>query len=539
MRPGRVLRADRRCIRLSPGKGVFGVRIGVLCGHLPYYRVPLGLAEFQQLSELAYCSVVPRIPVRLSLLVAALALFSATCAVGGGRKGSDRLPNVVIILADDMGYGDPGCFADVSRIPTPHIDRLAREGMRFTDAHAAGAWCVPSRYGLLTGRYPCRRGKFSPNRESVIAPDCATLASLMREHGYATAMVGKWHLGFDGVSPTSGEELTGGPLDRGFDDYFGIPSSLDIPPYYYIRGRRPVAPPTLRVAASATAGWTPIQGAFWRAGGIAPGFVHSEVLGRMAGEAESYLDERASQDAPFFLYLALAAPHTPWLPDASVRDDSGAGMYGDFVSQVDDQIGRVLAALDRNGLAEDTLVLFTSDNGPVWYPQDVERFGHSSVGPLRGMKSDSWEGGHRMPFVVRWPGQVPASTETDQLVCFTDLMATMAELVGASMPDGVGSDSHSLLPVLQDPGAATTRSFTILKANASVARMGHWKLITHLGSGGFSRPRRVAPGADGIRGQLYDLSTDLAETTNLWLERPEIVEQMTARLQAARERQPQ
>ena len=500
--------------------------------------MPSGWSQFPQRSELAYCPAVLLIPVRLWLLLAVL-VVCATCAVPRQGDGADRLPNVIVILADDMGYGDPRCFSAASQIPTPHIDRLAREGMCFTDAHAPGAWCVPSRYGLLTGRYPSRRGSFSPNKESVIAPDSVTIASLMREHGYATAMVGKWHLGFDGVSPTSGEALTGGPLDRGFDEYFGIPSSLDIPPYYYIRGRHPVEPPTLRVEASATEGWTPIQGAFWRAGGIAPGFVHSEVMPRMTEEVEAYLEARAAKDDPFFLYVALAAPHTPWLPDPSVTNRSGAGMYGDFVTEVDDQVGRILATLDRQGMTDDTLVLFTSDNGPVWYPQDVERFGHRSVGPLRGMKSDSWEGGHRMPFVVRWPGRVPASTETDQLVCFTDLMATMVELVGASMPDGVGSDSHSLLPVLQDPDAATTRSFTILKANASVARMGHWKLITHLGSGGFSRPRRVAPAADGIRGQLYDLSTDLAETTNLWLERPEIVEQMTARLQAARERQPQ
>lgn len=441
-----------------------------------------------------------------------------------------RAPNVVIVLADDMGYGDPRCFNRDSRIPTPHIDGLARDGMRFVDAHAPGSWCVPSRYGLLTGRYPCRVGRFPVGQKAVIEPGRVTLASFLRDQGYVTAMVGKWHLGFDGGAAEPGAELSGGPLDRGFDRFFGIHSSLDIPPYYYIRGRAPVTPPTGHVAASGSPGWSKIQGAFWREGGIAPGFVHADVLPRFGREAVAFLDEHGDDDRPFLLYVALAAPHTPWLPDEDARGSSGADMYGDFVTQVDDEVGRILAALDRNGQRDETLVVFTSDNGPVWYPKDVERFGHSAVGPLRGMKSDSWEGGHRMPFVARWPGTVPAGTTARATICFTDLLATVADVVGVPLPEGAGEDGHSLLPVLRDPEAGMpNRRHLVLGANASVVREGRWKLITHLGSGGFSQPRRVQPEPGGPRGQLYDLEADPGETDNLWSDRPEIV----ARLERA------
>jgi len=466
-----------------------------------------------------------------ALVLLLAATMSTACGVGP-QASTWRSPNIVIVLADDMGYGDPRCFNPQSRIPTPHIDGLARDGMRFVDAHAPGAWCVPSRYGLLTGRYPGRVGRFQVGREAVIEADRVTLASFLRDCGYVTAMVGKWHLGFDGGPRTAGEELRGGPLDRGFDRFFGIHASLDIPPYYYIRGRSPVASPTERIDASHSPGWTRIQGAFWRAGAVAPGFVHADVLPRFVAEAEAFLDQHGERDQPFFLYVALAAPHTPWLPEDEARGRSGADMYGDFVAEVDDGFGRILAALDRNGQREDTLVVFTSDNGPVWYPADVERFGHASAGPLRGMKSDSWEGGHRMPFVVRWPGVVPEATTTRQTICFTDLLATAADITGVALPSGAGEDSHSLLPVLREPTATTSRRHTVLKANASVVREGRFKLITHLGSGGFSSPRRMEPQPGGPRGQLYDLDVDPGETNNLWLRHPDVVARLE-RVQAA------
>lgn len=453
----------------------------------------------------------------------------AGCAVppgAGSLQGEPgRAPNVLFILADDMGYGDPGCFNPGSKIPTPSIDGLAAGGMRFTDAHSPGAWCVPSRYGLLTGEYPSRVGAFRPDAGPILGAEQLTLPGFLRDQGYATAMVGKWHLGFEGGPATAGEDKLGGPCDRGFDRFLGIHASLDIPPYYYVDGRTPVAPPTGRVEDSQTEGWTRIQGEFWRGGDSAPGFVHSQVLERFTERAVQDIEELAKGGSPFFLYLALASPHTPWF--SSGRFETGADLYGEFVADTDAAIGQVLAALDRTGVAGDTLVIFTSDNGPVWYPADVERFGHASTGPYRGMKSDSWEGGHRMPFVVRWPGEVQPGSTSDQTICFTDVLATFSDLHGAGLdlPDG-----KSFLPVLRDPAASSGREVTVLKANASVVREGDWKLITHLGSGGFSKPRKVKPGESGPRGQLYDLAKDPGETTNLWSERPEVVARLTEHL---------
>jgi len=466
---------------------------------------------------------------RPSLLLVLLAAGACTLVDDEGEEGGTR-PNVVIVLADDMGYGDAGCYNPDSRIPTPSIDRLALEGMRFTDAHAPGAWCVPSRFGLLTGIYPWRRRNFHPGRESVLDEGQVTIASFLRDQGYATAMVGKWHLGFEGGPATDGKDLVGGPIDRGFDRFFGIHASLDIPPYYYIRDRTPVALPTERVAASASEGWTNIQGAFWRAGAIAPGFEHADVLPRLVAEAVAYLDGRASTEHPFFLYLALTAPHTPWLPSVEYDGASDAAMYGDFVAQVDGAVGAILDALDRNGQSQETLVIFTSDNGPVWYPADDERFGHRSSGGLRGMKNDAWEGGHRMPFVVRWPGRVGEREVCQRTVCFTDVLPTLADVVGVPLPTGTARDGYSIAPVFADPAASTGREVTVLKSDASVIRSGRWKLITHLGSGGFSKPRRIDPEAGGPEGQLYDLDADLGETRNRAQEEPELASELREEL---------
>ena len=320
---------------------------------------------------------------------------------------SDKLPNIVIILVDDMGYGDPGCYNPASKIPTPNIDQLASDGMRFTDAHAAGALCHPSRYGLMTGEYPFRTDVSGWRTKPTIKEDQLTVASLLKARGYHTAMVGKWHLGFQ----ENGYEnpLPGGPVDRGFDSYFGIRASTDIPPYFYIRDDRAVEPPTEHIDAESSEGWSPIQGSFWRAGGIAPGLELKDVLPRFTKEALEVIEDHSGNDAhknsPLMLYLAYPAPHTPWLPSPDFEGKSGAGMYGDFLMMVDAQIGMVLDALDEAGMSENTLLVFSSDNGPVWYDTDVKRLGHDSSGGLRGMKADAWEAGHRMPFIVRWPGQ--------------------------------------------------------------------------------------------------------------------------------------
>lgn len=443
-------------------------------------------------------------------------------------------PNIVFILVDDLGYGDPGCYNPNSKIPTPHIDSLARDGMRFTDAHAAGPLCHLSRYGLLTGRYPFRTNVGRWRKQPVIERHRMTIASLLKSRGYRTAMVGKWHLGFkeDGYD----KPLPGGPVDRGFDSYFGIRASTDIPPYFYIRGNRAVTPPTGKIKANNSAGWSPIQGAFWRAGGIAPDLKLKDVLPRFTGEAVKVIEDHAARkdDKPLMLYLAYPAPHTPWLPSKEFLGKSRAGMYGDFTVMVDAMIGRVLKALDQAGMSKETLVVFSSDNGPVWYETDVKRFGHDASGGLRGMKADAWECGHRMPFVVRWPGKVKAGSISRQTICFTDMLATFAGIVKAKLPNGAGPDSVDFLPVLlgRRPENKPIRDALVIRSGGGMMtiRMGDWKLIDGLGSGGFSQPRRVRPRKGDPPGQLYNLADDVGETKNLYAQKPAIVKRLLKKL---------
>lgn len=447
-------------------------------------------------------------------------------------------PNVVIVMVDDMGYGDPRCYNSASRIPTPHIDSLARDGMRFTDAHAPGPLCHLSRYGLLTGRYPFRTQVGRWRKQPVIKPDRVTIASFMKSNGYRTAMVGKWHLGFkeEGYD----KPLRGGPADRGFDTFFGIRASTDIPPYFYIRGTRAVKPPTARIAANRSEGWSPIQGAFWRAGGIAPGMQLKDVLPRFTEEAVKVIKNHSVKrdGKPLLLYLAYPAPHTPWLPSKEYLGKSKAGMYGDFAVMVDAMIGRVLKSLNDAGMSKNTLVIFTSDNGPVWYENDVKRFGHDSSGGLRGMKADAWECGHRMPFIVRWPGIVKPRSVSRQTICFTDVLATLSGVIGTKLPKGAGPDSVDFSPVLlgRQPENKPLRRSLVIRSGGGLMtiRVGRWKLIDGLGSGGFSKPRRIKPKKGGPRGQLYDLSADFGETTNLYDKRPDIVRRLRMELTKVR-----
>jgi len=452
-------------------------------------------------------------------------------------RGAEK-PNIVLVLVDDMGYGDPRCYNPQSKIATPNIDRLAQEGLRFTDAHAPGPLCHPSRYGLMTGRYPFRTDITRWPKEPLIETGQMTIASLLQTQGYHTAMVGKWHLGFreEGYD----QPLRGGPVDCGFHSFFGLRASTDIPPYFYIQGNRAVTPPTGHLAENHSAGWAPNQGRFWREGGIAPGLDLKDVLPRLTDEACVVINAQASKKPaarpPLMLYLAYPAPHTPWLPAAEFAGKSGAGMYGDFVMMVDAQIGRVLAALEQANLMQDTLLIFTSDNGPVWYPADLARLGHDSVGGLRGMKADAWEGGHRMPFIVRWPGRIKPGTVTDQTICFTDLLATFADVCGAKLPAGAGPDSVSFLSVLEgrQPNDQPVRGPIVMRAGSSpamVIRSGDWKLINQLGSGGFSQPKTIIPAPGDPVGQLYNLRADLAETNNLYLKHPEIAARLEAEMQ--------
>lgn len=439
-------------------------------------------------------------------------------------------PHVVLILVDDMGYGDPGAYNPRSRIATPNIDRLAREGLRFTDAHAAGALCHPSRYGLMTATYPFRTDVSMWPTTPLIKEGQATVASLLRANGYRTAMVGKWHLGFE--ERGYDQPLRGGPSDRGFDTFFGLRASTDIPPYFYIRGDRAVAPPSDHVDASSSPGWSPIQGAFWREGGIAPGLQLKDVLPRLTDEAVAVISEHAATSAekPLLLYLALTAPHTPWLPSAEFEGRSPAGMYGDFTMMVDSTIGAVLRALDDTRMADETIVIFTSDNGPVWYPDDVTRTGHDSVGGLRGMKASNWEGGHRVPFLVRWPGRTKAGSVSAQTISFLDVMATLADVIGTKLPEAAGPDSFSFLPVLLGTQPEDVPVRESLVVGRSI-RSGPWKWIDGHEPVAFWRPELgLVPPAGSPPGQLYNLAEDPAESRNLAADRPDVVARLKADL---------
>ncbi len=445
-------------------------------------------------------------------------------------------PNIVVILADDLGYGDPRCYNSDSKIETPHIDKLAAEGMRFTDAHSCGSVCVPSRYGLLTGRYPFRAASFEWRKQALIEPGRLTIPQLLQQHGYRTACVGKWHLGFDeGTTPDKHRRLHGGPVDRGFQSFFGLPASLDLPPYFWIRDATCVDLATNRIEKSNTPGWDPSQGAFWRAGAIAPGFQHAEVLPKLTEAAIEQIAHygKNQRNRRFFLYVALTAPHTPWLPDARFQDRSRAGLYGDFVMHVDHAVGRIMSALEEQAFAKETLVVFTSDNGPVWYRENVQRFGHNSSGTFRGIKGDAWEGGHRVPMIVRWPGRVAENSTASQMTCHADLMATFTAVADIDLPTGAGEDTYSLLPVLTgDAANSPSRRTMITQSGRNVLsiREGAWKLIPVLGSGGFLRATKVAARPGEPSGQLYNLDEDPGETNNRWEQHPEIVERLTTLL---------
>ncbi len=449
---------------------------------------------------------------------------------------ADSKLNIILILADDLGYGDLGAYNPSSKIPTPHLNQLAAQGMRFTDAHSPSSVCTPTRYGLLTGRYAWRtklkQGVLDGYSPFLIEKDRVTIASLLRRQGYRTAGVGKWHLGLGDAEKTDySQPLRPGPSAAGFDEFFGIPASLDMPPYLFFENERVVEAPSASIAASEMR--RKGGGGFWRAGAIAPTFKHEAVLPALTEKAVAFI-EKQSAEKPFFLYLPLTAPHTPWMPTAEFRGRTGVDYYGDFVTQVDDTVGRVLKALDESGLAGNTLVVFTSDNGAHWLPEDIAKWGHRANGNLRGQKADIWEGGHRIPLMVRWPGNIKTGSRSDQLVCLTDMMATIAALTGTALLEDAGEDSLDFSPVLlgRKPGTPLRDTLVHHSADGTFAiRQGQWKLAMALGSRGFSLPKDLVPKAGEAEGQLYNLRDDPQEQHNLWLREPKIVARLKALLE--------
>ena len=450
-------------------------------------------------------------------------------------------PNVIVILADDLGIGDIRATNPAAKIPTPACDRLAREGLTFRDAHTTSAVCTPTRYGLLTGRYNWRsrlaRGVLNGTSPPLIPPERPTLAHLLKAAGYQTAMIGKWHLGWNWTRDEAGEidfaaPVTGGPDANGFDDFFAFSASLDMPPYVWVENGRPTAVPDRREGVTREEdryGW-------YRKGLIAADFQIPEILPEIARRAVAHIRQQAATAEPFFLYLPLPAPHTPIVPQPPFRGQSGINPYADFVIQVDHHIGEILDAIDEAGIAEETLVVVTSDNGcsPEANFELLAEHGHDPSGGFRGHKADIFEGGHRVTLLARWPTVIAPGRTTAAVACLTDLYPTLAAIAGqpAAADEAGGEDGWSLLPVFEGADATGRETLVSHSVDGSFAiRRGRWKLCLCGGSGGWSPPKEAQARRQGLPPvQLYDLEADPAETTNLEAEHPEIVADLTARL---------
>ena len=451
----------------------------------------------------------------LSLVVFTILLSAASAA---GR------PNIVYIICDDLGYGDVHCLApETSKIPTPHADRLAEQGMIFTDAHSGSSVCTPTRYGIMTGRYSWRtrlqKGVVTGFAPSLIADNRPTVAAFLKKHGYHTAAIGKWHLDFEYLDPRSGRRYTqkqhktppvgavipDGPVHRGFDYYHG---------FHHARNMEAVIENDRVVEHDAVI----------------------NMLPRLTQKSVEYINSRAGKDEPFFLYLPLGSPHTPIVPSPEWEGKSGLGKYGDFVMQTDNVLGEVSAALEKNGMTDNTLVIFTSDNGcskAAGIPELAAK-GHLVSAHLRGSKADIWDGGHRIPFIVRWPGKVEAGSTSDQLICLVDLFATAGDILDVDVPGASCEDSVSFLPALFGKTIKSTRGGVIHHSFSGhfAYRTGQWKLILARSSGGWTSPKENQVGKDSPKAQLYDLATDPGEQSNLYLSQPELSAKLLKQLKA-------
>jgi arylsulfatase A len=473
------------------------------------------------------------------------------------------LPNIVYILTDDLGYGDPGCDNPDSKIPMPNVNKIAARGVRFTDAHSPSAVCTPTRYSLLTGRYAWRtwlkRGVIGGYTPPLVEPDRMTAASLLKTRGYATGFFGKWHLGlswtrmngatpgwreaeklwrgsWQDADPKTGlnvdftKPVGGGPVDHGFDEaYFTAACSTIDGPFVFIDKTRTVGIPDKQIAEFYD--MTKGEEGSPRKGWIAPGFKLEEVDFNFTKKAIEFMERsrRESPAKPFFVSLFLSAPHTPWLPPVLFKGKSLDGPRGDLVMLADWCTGEVAKALDRLGVTENTLFIFTSDNGP--HPGTN---GHKSEGPLRGLKSQIWEGGHRIPLVAQWPKRIPAGLVSDEPVCLVDLLATFAALTGGPLPEDAGPDSCDISPaLLGTKGPKPIREALVSHSeNGTFAiRQGAWKLVLDTKtSGGWMAPAGKPP-VPGTPGQLYNLAEDPLEQNDLWEQKPEIVARLAALLE--------
>lgn len=462
---------------------------------------------------------------------------------------AEEKPNIVFILADDLGYGDVGCFHKESKIPTPNLDAFAKQGMRFTDAHSPSSVCSPTRYALLTGRYAWRsrlqRNVLGPFAVPLIGESQLTVPKFLKQQGYATHCVGKWHLGWDWMKPgTDGkrdwtQRIPGGPTTRGFDTYFGT-DVPNYPPFCFIENDRTVGIPSEAVV--------PKVDGLNIAGLKVPGWKLVEILPELERRAVKVVEDSAKVGKPFFLYLPLTSPHYPVVPAPAYKGKSGVGDYGDFVMQTDAVVGSVLEALKRNKLDGNTLVIFTSDNGPEVAGEvrpgaydRLKQFGHGSMGPLRGVKRDLWEGGHRVPFIARWPGVIPADSESSQLICHVDLLATLAKILDAKLPEDAAPDSVNILPALTEPKLGKPLREAIVHHSASgrfAIRKGDYVLIVN--GTGDDNAKNGEPAwlkkdrgydAPATPGELYNVASDRAEAKNLYSSEPAKVKELTELLE--------
>ena len=471
------------------------------------------------------------------------------------NKSNSKFPNIIYILADDLGYGDLSIYNKTSKIKTPHLDQLASEGMRFMDMHSTSSVCTPTRYSILTGEYAWRTSLKSGVLWSygplMIPDEKETVAKLLQRNGYQTAVVGKWHLGLDWQLKTSyrenqvirndwglitdyKEEIidfsknpTKGPTQVGFDYSYILPASLDIPPYVYLENEKFTQPVSNYTEGSNLEGDKDYD--FWRPGPMAERFDFYDVLPNFIKKAKVFIDKAQKNDAPFFLYLPLAAPHSTWVLKEKDPYKFDAGMYGAFVQMVDDQVGQLLDYINVHGIADETLLVFTSDNGPYWKPHHIEKYNHRAAKHLKGMKGDIYEAGHRVPFIVRWPHRISQGSVAHGPQSLANFYATVAELLNTPSK---ALDSYSLLGQLTDSDSLKEVSPIIHHSSLGhfAIRDGDWKMIEKRGSGGFTPPTNL-PTPSGERPErLFNLKDDPSENSNISYKFPKKLEQLKQQL---------
>lgn len=479
---------------------------------------------------------------------------------------SQESPNIIFIFADDMGYGDVSCNNPYSRVQTPAIDKIAEQGIRFTDAHSAGSVCTPSRYSLLTGRYffrtPKQRGHWG-YLPPYIEPERETIGDLLKKSGYTTACIGKWHLGLNWKKKEEtlplithpeksgytnvdfSSPVTGGPNDLGFDYSFIMPASLDMPPYVFVKNNKVVDEEILLTAdvypnqldeteyawdrkhtSEDDIYWE--RGVWWRNGEMSKSFKVEECIDEIAREGIAFIEREAGKEKPFFLYLPLTGPHTPWVANEQFKGTTAMGTYSDFIAQIDDIVARVTQKLKELEVEENTLIIFSSDNGAAWETEDVLQYAHQSSWGRRGMKGDAWDGGHHVPLVVKWPQGINPGIICNYDVSLIDFYATFADLTGQNLNSNMAGDSFSFMEVLRGNQDSRSRDHIIYLSSAGrlAIKKGDWKYIEGLGSGGFSAPNRMMPVKNGPVGQLYNMREDVMESNNLFLQEPEIAKEL-------------